>query len=109
MKYILLILVSLFCFSLCEPKPKRSLIGEEDTMSMKKALLECLTQSNTASDELKNFVRQQLKTDLKEDIMLSSFTVNQSNDNNRQAIKKCKRLSFEKTIQKKLNEAPKDE
>ena len=104
MKNLLLFIV-LLTFAFCDAPPRGKLIAVEDAfLSVKKQILLCISNSETASGELKKYATDFLATDLKENLNLHKF---RENPTDRDVIRKCRREAFihdtiRKPIQKDL-------
>ena len=91
MKFILFLL-SLFVFTLCDaPKIPREIAVTDTFIEIRKNLLECIIETERASPELKKYASDFLKTDLKGDLNLGQFRLNQVDND---VLKKCRRQAF---------------
>ncbi len=89
MKYILCLLL-LFTIAYCNKK--KSILSpytmEEAIPTLKKSFLECISKSEAASEELKNYANENLTKELKEHLHLSQFKILESD---KLVIRKCRR------------------
>ena len=92
MKYILCLLL-LFEITFCNRK--KSILSphtmEEAYPSLRKSLLECISKSETASKELKNYANENLTKELKDHLNLSQF---KELETDKLVIRKCRREAF---------------
>ena len=92
MKYIFYLLL-LFEISFCNKK-KAILTPhtmEEVVPALKKSLLECISKSESASEELKNYANENLSKELKDHLHLSQF---KGVETDKLVIRKCRREAF---------------
>ena len=89
MKYIIFCLL-IITFVVCDRKKSilNPLSVDEVFPELKKKLLECISQSENASDNLKNYANENLKSGLKEPLNFSTFKLVETD---RVIIRKCRR------------------
>ena len=92
MKYIILCLL-IITFVVCDKK--KSILSplsiDEVFPELKKKLLECISKSENASDNLKNYANENLNSDLKEPLNFATFKLIETD---RVIIRKCRREIF---------------
>ena len=92
MKYFLCLLL-LFEVAFCDKK--KSFLTpdtlEEVVPSLKKSLLECISNSENVSQELKNYVNENLTKDSKERLHLFQYT---NSETDKFVIRRCRREAF---------------
>ena len=92
MKYFLCLLL-LFEITFCNRK--KSILSphtmEDVFPALKKSLLECISKSETASEELKNYANENLTKELKNHLQLSQFKILETD---KLVIRKCRRETF---------------
>ena len=93
--YFLLIITFVFCSKrqILIPQPPNDIIQDS-----RKNFLECITNSENVSEDLKNYAKECLKSDLKEPL---SFYKSKLLESERDAIKKCRKEMF--TTKKRTN------
>ena len=96
MKKIIICLI-LISFALCQPDPAKIEEIKKRRKEEMKILAECLLKSETASEKLKNAIKESPEDDVMRAIHHSR---DELDNNDRDAIRECRRQAFEASHEK---------
>ena len=90
MKFVLAIIV-LISYVLCQPEVAKPIPAEEAFTEIKKSILECISQDEKTSPELRNYALENLNNGYKETLIFSNY---RQNEVDRLIIRQCRRKAF---------------
>jgi hypothetical protein len=97
MRYIIAFLI-LITFVFCAPDTDKEISVNDE---IKKSILECIVNNEKTTPKLRNYVKEILNNDIKEDLLLTKY---RQNDADRIIIRQCRKKAYLSTIKEKKKE-----